>query len=115
EIGSAIQQRVPEPTAPAEACVLRVAPDLGHALAEAPAAPLVGAQRTGPLPLHALLVYEDLQRNPRRAGSRLAPQWAAAVRVREQTRPRGADVVLGQQRQVRPVFESLNSVFVQAL
>src|SRR5439155_24844671 len=71
-----IQQSVAKGTAPAARTKLRIAPDFGDKLPEAPAAPLVRTQDAGALPLPAVLVQQDLQGDTRRPRGLLADQLA---------------------------------------
>jgi len=74
----AVEQRTAQSALPV-AANLGVAPNRCHALAQAPAAPLVAAQHAGPLELLGLLVHEHFDRHARRARGGLAPQRGVAV------------------------------------
>src|SRR5439155_2927123 len=79
-----------------------------------PAAPLVGAQRAGPLKLHGRFVELHAKRHAGGTGSLLQVQRLIAVCRREQVIAAFADVLLGQQWNGTEIVEAANVLRAQA-
>src|SRR5678815_1131953 len=74
EVGRTVEEVVAKPPLESEVAILGVAPDLGDALAEPPAGPLIRTDRAGRLPLHRGLVDVDGERHAGRTRRALDAQ-----------------------------------------
>ena len=106
EVTCAIDEEIAHAALESLLPVFGVAPHLGDAAPEFPAAPLVGANRAGPLPFHAFTIDGNLQRHARRTRCLLQRCGLWTKRRRAQCGGVGANVGLRENWQRFEVFQA---------